>query len=315
MIFKRTYFEIEDTMAQSIGEMHGKICMVTGATSGIGQVTAQALAGMGATTIIVARNQSRGEATVREIKAKTGNPFVELMLADLSSQAAIRQLAQNFKQEYSRLDVLVNNAGAINLERTVTVDGLENTFATNHLGYFLLTNLLLDCLKASAPSRIINVSSSASLRGKINFDDLQGTKRCSGRAAYSQSKLGNVLFTIALAKKLQGTGVTVNAVHPGPAITRFGMNNNAFWRVVFGSVYRVIGISAEEGAQTQIYLATSPEVSNVTGKYFYKKKAIEPNPLARDDAIAERLWTVSEQLVGLAREPVLDLNAGVQHST
>ena len=287
-------------MAQSTGKMHGKICMVTGATSGIGQVTAQVLAGMGATVISVARNHSRGEATVREIRDKTGNPLVELMLADLSSQAAIRQLARNFKQEYSRLDVLVNDAGAINLERAVTVDGLENTFATNYLGGFLLTNLLLGCLKASAPSRIINVSSSASLRGKINFDDLQGARSYSGRAAYSQSKLANVLFTMALAKKLQGTGVTVNAVHPGPAVTRFGMNNNAFWRVVFGLVYRVIGISAEEGAQTQIYLATSPEVSNVTGKYFYKKTPVEPNPVARDEATVERLWKVSEQLTGLA---------------
>jgi NAD(P)-dependent dehydrogenase (short-subunit alcohol dehydrogenase family) len=292
--------ELEDTMAQPAGEMSGKICMVTGATSGIGKVTAQALAEKGATVIIVARNQSRGEATINEIKAKTGNASVVLMLADLSSQASIRQLAQNFKQQYSRLDVLVNNAGAFNMQRGVTVDGLENTFATNHLGYFLLTNLLLDVLKASAPSRIVNVSSVASERGKINFDDLQGEKRYGGPAAYSQSKLANILFTKALAKRLQGTGVTVNALHPGPAATSFGMNNSLFWRIVFRIVYLFIGISPERGAETQIYLATSPEVAHVTGKYFDQKKPVEPTPAAQDDATVERLWKVSEQLAGLA---------------
>ncbi len=287
-------------MAQPSGEMSGKICMVTGATLGIGKVTAQALAEKGATVIVVARNQDRGEATVNEIKAKTGNLSVVLMLADLSSQASIRQLAQDFKKRYSRLDVLVNNAGAMNMQRTVTVDGLETTFATNHLGYFLLTNLLLDVLKASAPARIVNVSSSASQGGKINFDDLQGEKRYTGGLAYQQSKLANILFTVALAKRLQGTGVTANALHPGAAVTGFGMNNSLLWRVLIRIVYLFVGISPEKGAETQIYLATSPEVASVTGKYFDKKKPVEPNPAAKDEAIVENLWTVSEKLVGLA---------------
>lgn len=287
-------------MTVSTGEMNGKICMVTGATSGLGKVTAQVLAEKGAQVIIVARNQERGQATLDEIKAHTGNSSVVLMLADFSSQASIRQLAQNFKKQYSRLDVLVNNAGAMNMQRIVTVDGFENTFATNHLGYFLLTNLLLDILKTSAPSRIINVSSNASERGKIHFEDLQGEKRYNGATAYSQSKLANILFTVALAKRLQGTRVTVNAVHPGPAVTGFGMNNNPLWRILFRLVYLVIGISPERGAETQIYLATSPEVANITGKYFEKKKPVEPNPAARDDATVERLWSVSEKLVGMS---------------
>jgi len=185
-------------MNQPTGEMHGKVCIVTGATSGIGKVTAQALAQRGATVIVVARNQRRGEAAVNQIRANGGNPSVMLMLADLSSQASVRQLAQHFTQQYARLDVLVNNAGAFNMQRTLTVDRLETTFATNHLGAFLLTNLLLDRLKASAPSRIINVSSVASQSGKINFDGLQGEKSYSGPRAYSQSKLANILFTVAL---------------------------------------------------------------------------------------------------------------------
>jgi NAD(P)-dependent dehydrogenase (short-subunit alcohol dehydrogenase family) len=287
-------------MNQPTGEMHGKVCIVTGATSGIGKVTAQALAQRGATVIVVARNQPRGEAAVNQIRDNGGNPSVMLMLADLSSQASVRQLAQHFKQQYARLDVLVNNAGAFNMQRTLTVDRLETTFATNHLGAFLLTNLLLDRLKASAPSRIINVSSVASQSGKINFDDLQGEKSYSGPRAYSQSKLANILFTVALAKRLQGTGVTVNALHPGSVATNLGQNNTLIWRIVFRVVYLVTGMSPEKGAETQIYLATAPEVANLTGHYFDEKKPVEPNPIAKDHAIAERLWTVSQQLVGLA---------------
>ena len=287
-------------MSQPAAEMHGKICMVTGATSGIGKVTAQALARKGATVIVAARNQARGEATVSEIRANTGNLSVKLMLADLSSQASIRRLAQDFKQQYARLDVLVNNAGVFNMRRTLTVDGLENTFATNHLGPFLLTNLLLDRLKASALSRIITVSSQTSLSGTINFDDLQGQARYSGPAAYSQSKLANVLFTVALAQRLQNTGVTANTLHPGMVATNFGQNNALLWRLVFRMVYLFTGISPEKGAETQIYLATSPEVANITGKYFDQQKPVEPNPLANDRVIVERLWRVSEQLVGLA---------------
>jgi NAD(P)-dependent dehydrogenase (short-subunit alcohol dehydrogenase family) len=279
--------------------MSGKICMVTGATLGLGRVTAEALAAQGATVIVVARNQARGEATIKEIKTATGNPAVVLMLCDLSSQASIRKLAQDFKRQYPQLHVLVNNAGAMNLQRTATVDGYETTFAVNHLAYFLLTALLLDVLKASAPSRIINLSSGAQSNGKINFDDLQGEKSYGGMSAYSQSKLANVMFTVALAKRLQGTGVTVNAVHPGAVATGFLKNNGPIMAVIM----RIAGLfmlSPEQGAETQIYLATSPEVANISGKYFEKKKPIRPNPDAEEDALVERLWTVSERLTGLA---------------
>jgi NAD(P)-dependent dehydrogenase (short-subunit alcohol dehydrogenase family) len=287
-------------MNQPTGELGGKVCIVTGATSGIGKVTAQALAQKGATVIVVARDRRRGEITVNEIRANTGNASVCLMVADLSSQVSVRQLAHDFQQQYERLDVLVNNAGAFNMRRTLTADGLETTFATNHLGAFLLTNLLLDRLKASAPSRIINVSSRASESGKIDFDDLQGEKSYSGSRAYAQSKLANILFTVAMAKRLQGTGVTVNALHPGMVATNFGQNNAFVWRIIFRLVYLFAGISAEKGAETQVYLATAPEVANVTGHYFDKKKPVEPNPIAKDHATAERLWAISEQLVGSA---------------
>lgn len=285
-------------MEQLTGEMRGKICVVTGATSGIGKVAAQSLAQKGATVIVVARNQRRGEAVVNEIRTNTGNPSVKLMIADLSSQASIRQLAQDFRQ-HTRLDVLVNNAGTFNMQRTLTVDGLETTFATNHLGPFLLTNLLLDMIEASAPARIINVSSIASLRSTIDFDDLQGAKHYSGPQAYSQSKLANVLFTVALAKRLQGTGVTVNALHPGNIATNLGQNNALIWRIVFRTVYLLTGMSPEKGAEATVYLATAPQVARITGQYFEKNKPVEPNPIARDQAVVERLWTASEQLVGL----------------
>ncbi len=269
--------------------------MVTGATLGIGKATARVLAEKGATVIVVARKQQRGEAVVDEIKASTGNPSVTLMLADLSSQASIRKLAQDFKSQYSQLHVLVNNAGALNMRRTVTADGLETTFAVNHLAYFLLTNLVLDVLKASAPSRIINVSSDASNGAAINFDNLQGEKGYTGFEAYAQSKLANILFTVGLAKRLRGTGVTVNSLHPGFVATGFGKNNGLLMRGAMAVAHR-FALSPEKGAETQRYLATSPEVANVSGKHFYKKKPVEPNPLARDDAVVERLWKVSEQL-------------------
>lgn len=287
-------------MSQSTREMSGKICMVTGATLGLGRVTAEALAAKGATVIAVARNPAKGEATISNIKAATGNPAVVLMLCDLSSQTSIRRLAEDFKRQYQQLHVLVNNAGAMHMRRTLTEDGLETTFALNHLAYFLLTNLLLDVIKASAPSRIINVSSDSHFRGKINFDDPQGEKRYSAMGAYSQSKLANVMFSAALTKRLQGTGVTVNAVHPGAVATGFARNNGPLVSLIM----RVIGLfelSPEQGAETQIYLATSPEVANVTGKYFEKKKPVRPNLAAQDEAAVERLWKMSERLTGLAQ--------------
>ena len=211
-------------MVQTTTAMSGKICLITGGTFGIGQVTVQALAAQGATVVIIARNKAKAEATVEEIKAATGNSAVSFLLANLSSLAAVRKVAQDFKNTFSRLDVLINNAGAMNWKRTVTADGFETTFGVNHLSHFLLTNLLLDMLKASAPSRIINVSAAAANSGKIDFADLQCEKQFSAMKSYSQSKLANILFAVGLSKRLQGTGVTANALHPGFVATGFAVS-------------------------------------------------------------------------------------------
>ncbi len=278
--------------------MQGKICMVTGATSGIGKVTARALAERGATVVVVGRSAEKSAATVAQIRQQTGNSSVEFMLADLSAQAQVRKLAEEFKKKYSRLHVLVNNAGAIYLSRQSTVDGIELTFALNHLNYFLLTNLLLDTLKASAPSRIINVSSAVHMNATMNFDDLQGQRKYSGMSAYAQSKLANVLFTYEVARRLQGTGVTVNALHPGMVATNFAANNGPLGRLA-RPFLNLVSIGEEQGAETMIYLATSPEVEGVTGKYFMNKHEAHSSEESYDEAIARRLWRVSEEMVGL----------------
>jgi NAD(P)-dependent dehydrogenase (short-subunit alcohol dehydrogenase family) len=278
--------------------MHDRTMMVTGATAGIGEVTARTLAEQGATVIVVGRNPERCRTTVNRITQRTGNPSVEFMVADLSSQAEIRQLADAFKRRHERLHALVNNAGAAFARRRESVDGIEVTFALNHLGYFLLTNLLLDTLKASAPSRIINVSSNAHKRTTINFDDLEGRQKYSRWLAYGQSKLANILFTYELARRLEGTGVTVNALHPGFVATNFGMDNGRWWRWL-RYVINFVALSPEEGAQTSIYLATSPEVEGVSGKYFVKKEAVSSSEASYDEATARRLWQVSAEMTEL----------------
>ncbi|OGO29040.1 MAG: short-chain dehydrogenase [Chloroflexi bacterium RBG_16_52_11] len=288
-------------MAHSNQSMSGKICMVTGATSGIGEVTARTLAQMGATVIVVGRSPEKSAATVNQIKQQAGNSAVEVMLADLSSQKEVRQLVQQFKSRYQRLDVLVNNAGAWLTRYQESVDGIEMTFALNHLGYFLLTNLLLDTLKTSAPARIINVSSYGHKAGHMNFDNLQFRQRYDGMQAYRQSKLANVLFTYELARRLAGTGITVNVLDPGLVATNFGLNNfglnNDGWlRSLLRHVYALAAISAEQGAQTSIYLAASPKVAGVTGKYFVRGKEAPSSPASHDQAAAMRLWQVSERL-------------------
>ena len=224
------------TMMDAANLMHGKVCLMTGATSGIGMVTAQALAQQGATTIIIARNPARRTATVNRMKQEAGNPQVEMMFADLSAQADIRRLAREFQHRYPRLDVLVNNAGALFPRPEVSPEGIELTLALNHLAYFLLTHLPLDTLRASAPARIVNVSSDAHCHAHMPFDDLQGRRRYRGCGAYAQSKLANVLFTYELARRLDGTGITANAVHPGFVATNFGRHH----RGLAGLILRVL---------------------------------------------------------------------------
>lgn len=285
-------------MTESDKPMCNDICMVTGATSGIGAATAGALARRGAAVIIVGRNPEKSAATVNLIKQQTGNARVEFILADMSSQRETHQLVQQFKNRYQHLDVLVNNAGALFMTRRQSIDGIEMTFALNHLAYFLLTNLLLDTLKASAPSRVVNVSALLHRQAQINFDDLQNRKKYVGGQVYARSKLCNLLFTYELARRLEGTGVTVNALHPGVVATNLGVNSSRIGRLMRRLV-NVVLISPEEGAQTIIYLATSREVEGITGKYFVKQKAVLSSRESYDLTAAKRLWQVSAELTGL----------------
>lgn len=284
-----------------MGSMDGKVVLITGATNGIGKVAALELAKQGAQIVLVGRNPAKTEATVSEIKAQTGSSTVEGLIADLSSLAEIRKLADQFRQRYSRLDVLINNAGAFYASRQESVDGFELTFALNHLSYFLLTNLLLDMLKASAPARIVNVSSSAHLGAALNFSDLQSRQSYAmgGFRTYSDTKLENILFTYELARRLAGTGVTVNALHPGRVATGFGHNNSGVARLFIGLLDR-FAITPEQGADTILYLASSPDVEGVTGKYWDKRKAIQSSAASYNEADQKRLWEVSAQMTGIA---------------
>ena len=278
--------------------LKGKTALVTGATNGIGLVTARELAHMGAQVTILSRNPAKCAAVAEKLSAESANP-VEFIAADLSTLAGIMQAAATFKQRHTRLHILVNNAGAMFTRRKLTSDGYEMTFALNHLNYFLITILLLDILKASAPARIVNVSSGAHLRATLDLDNLQSEKSFSSMGAYGQSKLANVLFTNELARKLEGTGVTANAVHPGFIATGFARNNGLFYNLGM----KLIGLfirKPEQGAQTSIYLASSPEVEGVSGKYFVDCKPAETNPLANDQALAEKLWQASLELTGKA---------------
>src|SRR5438876_4152652 len=278
--------------------MQGKICMVTGANSGIGKATALALAQMGATVVMVCRERARGEEARSEITTKSRTNTVDLLLADLSSQQSIRQLVENFQHHYTHLHVLINNAGAtFPGRRRETVDGLEMTFAVNYLAPFLLTHLLLDVLKASAPARIVNVSSATQASGYIQMDDLQAEKHY--RSAYGQSKLAEVLFTYELARKLQGTDVTANCLHPGFVATNFGQIGTApVIRTAVKFISR-LGMSPEEGAKTSIYLASSPDVEGVTGTYFVKSIPKRSAAISYDESLQRQLWEQSAKLVNL----------------
>jgi NAD(P)-dependent dehydrogenase (short-subunit alcohol dehydrogenase family) len=275
--------------------MKNKTIMITGANSGIGKATALGLAKMGANVVMVCRNRDRGKAAQAEIMDASGNQSVDLLLADFSSQQSIRQLVETFKNSYQELHVLVNNAGVWQQNRNMTPDGFEMHFAVNHLGYFLLTNLLLNVLKASAPARIVSVASSLHGSGRIDFDDLQTEKHFNGNAAYSNSKLANVLLTYELARRLDGSAVTANCLHPG--IIKSGLQRDLSWFIRF---VRLFYISPKEGAATPIYLASSPEVEGVTGKYFVKRCEQRSSAASYDETVARRLWQVSEQMTGLA---------------
>ncbi len=277
----------------------GKTVLITGATNGIGKIAAIELARMGANVSIVARNRSKGQAVLEEIGRETNNVQVELFIADLSSMADVRKLAQEFMAKHGTLDVLLNNAGAFYSDRKLSADGLEMTFALNHMSYFLLTNLLLPTLKNTPNARVVSVSSAAHLQGRLDFANLQGEQKFSGWKAYSDSKLENVLFTLALARRLAGTGVTANCLHPGFVKTSFGEGNSGIFSVVLGIAKNLMAITPQAGAQTMIHLALSPDVAGVTGKYFDKSKAVASSAASLDQAVQEQLWAHSEKIAGL----------------
>lgn len=280
--------------------MQGKTVMVTGASTGIGKATAVGIARLGASLVLVCRSEEKARAAVEEIKAKSGNPDVSVLLADLSSQQSIRALAEEYRTSGRPLHVLVNNAGAIVMERRVTVDGIESTFAVNHLGYFLLTQLLLDVLKKSAPARIVNVASEAHRSGRFDWDDLQHERGYRGFRAYGDSKLANICFTYELSRRLASSGVTVNCLHPGVVASNFGQGDGTRWMKWAVKIVKPFFISTEQGAATSIWLATSPEVEGVTGKYFSKCREKRSSGRSYDEAAQTRLWNVSEKLTGLA---------------
>jgi NAD(P)-dependent dehydrogenase (short-subunit alcohol dehydrogenase family) len=279
--------------------MQGKTVLVTGANQGIGKATALALSRQGARVVIVARNPDKGRAAVADIEAATGSHGnVDLIVADLSLQAEVRRAAAEFKSRHARLDVLVNNAGVFVPERRVTAEGLEETFALNHLAYFLLTQQLLDVLKTSAPARIVNVSSDAHRHGKMYWEDLQFSNcRYSGFRAYAQSKLANILFTYELARRLEGTRVTANALHPGVVASGFGRTYPGPMGV-FYTLAGVFMLTPEQGAKTSIYVASSPEVEGISGKYFSRCKQARSSKISHCEASQRKLWALSEEIVG-----------------
>ena len=280
--------------------MHGKTVLVTGGTGGIGLATATGLAGLGAHVGIVGRSATRGEAAAQAVRRHAPSAEVDVFEADLSTQAEVRRLAAEVKDAYPRLDVLVNNVGGYWAHRHVTADGLEHTFALNHLAPFLLTHQLRDLLVASAPARVVTVSSGAQAMGRIDLDDLQGERSYNGQRAYNQSKLANVLFTYELARRLEGTGVTATVLHPGVVRTGFGHEDpGRFMRMLFPLVTRFLK-TPEQGASTPIHLASSPEVTGVTGVYFTNGHPKRSSKASYDRDLARRLWEVSDKLTGVS---------------
>jgi NAD(P)-dependent dehydrogenase (short-subunit alcohol dehydrogenase family) len=297
--------------------MPGKTVLITGANQGIGKESAVQLASMGARVVIVARDAGKGRAAADEIATRSKSDAIELLIGDLSVVAETRRVAREFREKHDRLDVLLNNAGVLATSRRTTVDGLEHTFATNHMGYFVLTTELLDLLKASAPSRVVSVASRAHLRGTMHWNDLQlergaepspcaraictGTERgWTAWKAYAQSKLANVLFTRELAKRLEGTRVTANCLHPGVIASGFGKTDGGVFRFLWTLMGPFLS-SPADGASTQVWLSASPDVEGISGKYFADRREARPSREARDDEAAKRLWTISEEIANRAR--------------
>lgn len=278
--------------------MAGRICLVTGANSGIGKETAAGLAELGATVVMVCRNRERGEAAMADIRKRSGSDSVELLLANLASFESVRALANEFLGKHDAMHVLINNAGVVAVRRSVTVDGFETTLQVDYLSHFLLTNLLLGLLKRSAPSRIINVSSASHYGGHLNLEDLQMKKRYGVMKAYSRAKLAQVLFTYELSRRLEGTGVTVNCLHPGAVATNIWKTSLGPFAFL-GNVSRLFLLSPKAGAETPVYLASSGEVEGVTGKYFDSKRERKSSAESYDGELARRLWAESARMTGL----------------
>jgi NAD(P)-dependent dehydrogenase (short-subunit alcohol dehydrogenase family) len=283
--------------------MSGRTVVVTGGNSGVGKATATALASRGARTVITARSRSRGEEALADIRRASGSDRVDLVVFDLADLASVRDGAASLLEDYDQIHVLVNNAGLVLTQRTETTDGYEATFAINHLGPFYLTELLTDRLIASAPARVVNVASTAhrSARRGVGFDDLQSRQHYRGMQVYGRSKLANMLFTTELARRMSGRGVTANSLHPGTVATGYARDGDATGFLAFGvKVIKPFILTPEQGARTSVYLASSPEVAEVTGEYFIKCRPRTPSAAARDEKAAARLWSVSEELVARA---------------
>ena len=277
--------------------MKGRVVLITGATSGIGRETAMGLARMGATLVLVGRDPEKARQTASEIAEKTGNRDVSMLLTDLSSLEEVRRLSEQVIKTIPKLHVLVNNAGGIFMKRQITTDGYEMTFALNHLSPFHLTNLLLDLLKKSAPSRIVTVASMGHFMAHIDFNDLMGEKRYRWMRAYNRSKLANVLFTYELARRLKGTGVTANCLHPGPVASNFGKGQG--WFGLLMKIGAPFILPPKQGAKNSIFVASSPEVEGISGKYFYKLRVSRSSRESYDEEVATRLWKISEEYTGL----------------
>jgi NAD(P)-dependent dehydrogenase (short-subunit alcohol dehydrogenase family) len=278
--------------------MQGRICVITGASSGLGKATALGLAKLGATVVMVCRDETLGEAARQDIVKQSGSPDIDMLRADLSSQTDIYALAETFKQHYDKLHVLINNAGVYLRQRHITKDGFEQTFAVNYLAPFLLTHLLLETLQASAPARIITVAGAYHQQGKIHFDDLHLARDYTGATANNQSQLARVLFTYELARRLEGTGVTANCLHPGSVRTEIMRDMPKALQFLAGTLFRPLFLSSEQGAKAILYLATSPEVETISGHYFVKGKSVTSSEASYERAPAQRLWTMSEWLTG-----------------